>query len=86
LILQLCRNRQIGPAIGDSILIKRDSSRQRLDRIRNVLMVPSRVRGSPGDLTYFDPQLGLLDIRRGFVVAGQEAYGGIRVPCFGGRV
>lgn len=70
LILQLCRDGQVRAAIGNGIFIQQDRRRQRLDRIRDVLVVPGRVRGGPGDLADFDPQLGVLDVCGGFVVAG----------------
>lgn len=40
LILQLCRDGQVRAAVGNGILIQQDRSRERLDRIRDVLVVP----------------------------------------------
>lgn len=62
LILQAPRNRKIRPPIRDGILLQQDRSCERLDRIRDVLMIPGRVPRFPGDLSNLKPQLGLFDI------------------------
>lgn len=84
LVLQLPINRQERAPIRNRILIQQNRRRQRLDRIRNVLVVPGGVRRGPGDLSDLDPQLGILDVGSGLVVAREEAHGRLGLRLRGG--
>lgn len=72
LLGHVSRKSQPGAPVRDGVFSQLDRCRQRLDREGNVLVIPGRVGGRPGDLADADEQLGLLDIRGGFVEAAQK--------------
>lgn len=52
LVGQLLVERQDGASVGDGVLLQQDGSGQSLDGECNVLVVPGRVRGGPGNLDF----------------------------------
>lgn len=86
LLLQVLVNGKESSTIGDGVLLERDSSRQRLDGVRNVLVVPGGVFSRPWNLTDLNPQLGVLDVSSGLVVPREEPHWRIGVFVFSGRV
>lgn len=86
LVLEGARDGKISAAIGDGVLVQQDGGSQGLDRVGDVLVVPLGVGGAPGDLADVDPQLRVLDVSGGLVIARQEAGRGLGVAGLGARV